>query len=428
MRPLLLLLTTALLMPARAASDANYSEAKVGSFTLPPLLVARDGSKITTAGQWTNQRRAEILELFREHVYGHSPAKTDDLKFEVTGTKTDALGGSATRKFVHLTLTNHPQWRGLDLMLYVPNGLTQPAPVFVGLSFGGNHAVATETDVPLNPRWMPAFKPGQPGNQATEAARGNEASRWPLETLIKQGYAVATAYCGDLEPDHPQGWKDGLRAALSPAGATAQWQPNDWGAIGAWAWGLSRILDYLETDRAIDAKHAAVIGHSRLGKTALWAGAQDERFAITFSNESGEGGAALSRRNFGETTKRITSNFPHWFCSNYVKYGDDPNANPVDQHMLIALAAPRPIYIASAEADKWSDPRGEFLSGQVASEVWALFGRTGTGTPEWPAVNQPVGDCVGYHLRSGQHDVIAYDWEQYLKFANRHFARNRPGF
>ncbi|MCX6879848.1 MAG: acetylxylan esterase [Verrucomicrobia bacterium] len=422
MHPLLVLLATSSLTFAQAAREANYDEAKVGTFTLPPLLVAQDGSKVTTAEQWTKQRRAEVIGLFREHVYGHSPAKTDDLKFEVTGTKDDALGGLATRKFVHLTLTKHPQWQGLDLMLYVPNARRQPAPVFVGLSFGGNHAVSTEPDVPLNPRRMPGLKNGKSGNQASEPTRGSEASRWPLEMLIKHGYAVATAWYGDLEPDHPQGWKDGLRAALSPDGVNTRWQPNDWGAIGAWAWGLSRMLDYLETDPAIDARHAVVIGHSRLGKTALWAGAQDERFAITISNESGEGGAALSRRNFGETTQRITTSFPHWFCGNYAKYADDPNANPVDQHMLIALAAPRPLYIASADGDPWSDPHGEFLSGQLAGEVWALFGKAGTGTSTWPAVNHPVGDCVGYHLRTGKHDVTAYDWEQYLNFAERHFA------
>ena len=417
--PIALLSATAL---ADTHSEANYDEAKIGPITLPPLLTAADGSKIATAADWTAKRRPEVIELFRKNVYGHTPALPDDIKFEVTATKADALGGIATRKFVHISLSKHPQWQGMDVMLYTPNGLGKPAPVFCGLSFGGNHAVSTEPDVPLSTRWMREAKDkGIVEHHATEATRGTESSRWPLEMIMKQGFAVATAYYGDIEPDFDEGWKTGLRAALSPEGASTQWKPDDWGAIGAWSWGISRMLDYCETDKAIDAKHAAVIGHSRLGKTSLWAGAQDERFAFVISNCSGEGGAALSRRNFGETTKVITKAFPHWFCANYKKYADDANANPVDQHMLIALAAPRPLYIASAEDDKWADPHGEFLSGKAAGEVYALFGKTGLGTDEWPAVNHPVGDTVGYHIRTGKHDVTDYDWEQYLKFAARHF-------
>ena len=409
---------------AQGPNEANYDEAKVGTFTLPPLLTALDGTKITTAEQWTSKRRPEVLELFRENVYGRTPPMPDDVKMEVTATKPDALGGLATRKFIHISLARHPKWAGMDVMLYIPNGLGKPAPVVCGLSFGGNHAVSKETDVPLSTRWMrPVKEKGIVQNQATEATRGTESSRWPLEMIMKAGYALATAYYGDLEPDFAEGWKQGLRAALSPQGADTKWKGDDWGAIGAWSWGLSRMLDYCETDKAIDAKHAAVIGHSRLGKTSLWAGAQDQRFGFVISNCSGEGGAALSRRNFGETTKRITTSFPHWFCTNYTKYADDANANPVDQHMLIALMAPRAMYIASAEQDKWADPHGEFLSGKAAGEVYALFGKTGVGVEEWPAVNHPVGDWIGYHIRTGIHDVTDYDWEQYLKFADRHFKQ-----
>ena len=418
--PLALTLSTAAF--ADTHSEANYDEAKVGPITLPPLLVDADGSKITSAEQWTTKRRPEILELFREHVYGHTPAMPGDVKMEVTATKADALGGLATRKFVHISLSQHPQWPGMDVMLYIPNGLAKPAPVFCGLSFGGNHAVSKESDIPLSTRWMREAKDkGIVDHHATEATRGTESSRWALGMILKKGYAVATAYYGDIEPDFAEGWKTGLRAALSPDGANTQWKANDWGAIGAWSWGLSRMLDYCETDKAIDAKHAAVIGHSRLGKTSLWAGAQDERFGFVISNCSGEGGAALSRRNFGETTKVITKSFPHWFCANYTKYADDANANPVDQHMLIALMAPRAVYIASAEKDTWADPKGEFLSGKATGIVYSLFGKTGLGVDEWPAINHPVGDWVGYHIRTGIHDVTDYDWEQYLKFADRHF-------
>ena len=410
--------------PGISPDEVNYEETKVPAFVLPPLLVCNDGTTVTTSAQWISKRRAEILELFSGHVYGRSPAIPDDLKFEVIAVRENAMGGLATRKLVRIMLAKHPQWAGIDMMLYVPNGRKTPAPAFVGLSFGGNHAVTTETDVALSTRWMRASKDkGIVDNRATEASRGSESSRWPLEMILKRGYAVATAYYGDIEPDHAQGWKDGLRATLSKDGADTRWKAHDWGAIGAWSWGLSLMLDYCETDSRVDAKRCAVIGHSRLGKTALWTGARDERFAIVISNNSGEGGAAITRRNFGETTRRITTSFPHWFCPRYATYSDRGNDLPVDQHMLIALAAPRPVYIASALEDRWADPRGEFLSGKCAGDVYALFARTGVGAEEWPAPDRPVGDFIGYHLRTGTHDITAYDWQQYLDFADRHFTR-----
>ncbi|MDB6140879.1 MAG: acetyl xylan esterase, partial [Verrucomicrobiaceae bacterium] len=217
--PFILAMSTA---PAFADphSEANFDETKVGSINLPPLLTAGDGSTISTAEQWTATRRPEILELFRENVYGHTPPMPDDLKMEVTATKADALGGIATRKFIHISLARHPQWQGMDVMLYIPNGLGKPAPVICGLSFGGNHAVSKETDVPLSTRWMHESKDKNiVDHHATEATRGTESSRWPLEMILKAGYAVATAYYGDIEPDFAEGWKTGLRAALSPAGA-----------------------------------------------------------------------------------------------------------------------------------------------------------------------------------------------------------------
>jgi len=423
MHRLLILMLATTFASAQNHDEANYDEAKIPAYTLPPLLVCKDGSAVTSSEQWTRKRRAEVLELYRDYELGHTPVIDDTPKFEVLSSKTDALGGIATRTLVRITLPKYPQWPGIDMMLYLPNQ-KKPAPVFVGLSFGGNHAVSQEADVPLSTRWMRESKDKAIVNhRATEASRGTESSRWPLEMILKSGYALATAYYGDIEPDHPEGWKEGLRAAVSKDGANTSWKANDWGAIGAWAWGVSRILDYCKTDSAIDARHAAVIGHSRLGKTSLWAGAQDERFGIVISNNSGEGGAAITRRNFGETCKRITTSFPHWFCPTYGTYAERVNELPIDQHMLIALAAPRAIYIASAEDDKWADPHGEFLSGKHAGEVYALFGKKGVGVDAWPAVNQPVGDSIAYHIRTGKHDVTDYDWEQYLKFADRHFGK-----
>ncbi len=417
MRTATFLLLAASALAQTPRPGVNYDEAKVGNDPLPDL-------QLTTAENWTNQRRPEILKLFEDHVFGKTPANIGAPKFAVTSTKADALGGIATRKIIHLSLPNRPAWQGMDVMLYIPNHVSAPAGCFVGLSFGGNQAVSTETDVPISTRWMREGKDkGVVNNRATAASRGTSSSRWPLAMILKRGFAVATNYYGDIEPDHADGWKDGLRAAVSPDGANTVWKNGDWGAIGAWAWGLSRVVDYLETDKLIDTKRLAVIGHSRLGKTSLWAGAQDQRFSFIISNDSGEGGAALMRRDYGETTAIITKAFPHWFTPTYASYAGNAAACPIDHHMLIALAAPRPIYIASAVDDQWADPKGEFLSGKFASPVYALFGKQGVIATEHPAIDTPVGDSIGYHVRSGKHDVTDYDWTQYLNFAARHWAK-----
>jgi hypothetical protein len=241
-----------------------------------------------------------------------------------------------------------------------------------------------------------------------------------VEELLARGYGLATAYYGDLEPDHAAGWQTGIRSQLQQVLHT---QPGEWGAIGAWAWGMSRMMDYFETDKAIQARQVVLQGHSRIGKAALWAGANDTRFAALISNESGEGGAALSRRWYGETIKRLNTSFPHWFGPNYKKYNDKPNDLPVDQHALLALIAPRPLYVASAAEDTWSDPKGEFLSAQATEPVYQLYHLKGLGTVPMPGLNQPVGERVRYHIRSGKHDVTAYDWQQYLAFADTWLGR-----
>jgi hypothetical protein len=403
----------------------NYDEAKVPAYTLPDPLICADGTKVSDAKTWEKKRRPDLLRTFEEQVYGRAPRKPHGLtRYEVTSLATNALGGKATRKEVTVWLTGTPGGPSFSLLLYVPNAARQPVPAFLGLNFNGNHAVSHEPGIRLSDRWMVSERsPCIVRNRATEACRGIEAARWPVENILARGYALATVYYGDLEPDFSEGWKLGVRAALSKAGTNTVFKPDEWGAIGAWAWGLSRALDCLETDGAVDAKRVALVGHSRLGKTALWAGACDERFAIVISNESGEGGAALARRRFGERTADLNRRFPHWFCGSFKQYSEREDAQPVDQHELIALIAPRPVYVASAEEDRWADPRGEFLAAKGAEPVYRLFGKVGLGVDDQPPLNQPAGDFIRYHVRSGKHDVTDYDWEQYLHFADRHFKR-----
>ena len=256
-------------------------------------------------------------------------------------------------------------------------------------------------------------------NRATEGTRGAHSSLWNVETVVARGYATATVYYGDLSEDRREGLTKDV-GALFNTNATEARRPDEWGAIGIWAWGLSRALDVLAEDPEIDARRVAVHGHSRLGKAALWAGAQDERFGMVISNNSGCGGAALSMRDYGETVDAINTSFPFWFAKAFRAYNGRESALPVDQHELLALVAPRPLHVASAEDDRWADPRGEFLALKHAEPVYALFGRQGLGVAGWPPVNQPVlGDAQAYHYRTGPHSITPYDWAQYLDFADR---------
>lgn len=411
-------------LPAKTQTQqfvANYDESKVGSYTLPDPLTMNDSRKVTNASQW-RARRLEILKLYETYVYGRTPAAAKAARISVAETSRDAkaLGGLATRKEVTVYLTGKKDGPKMSVLFYIPNERKQPAPVFIGLNFNGNQAISIDPGISLATSWLRDGKEtGAVNNRATEQSRGTEASRWAVEMILKRGYAVATIYNGDLFPDH----KDGLKESVIPyffKSGQSSLEAEDWNAIGAWAWGLSRAVDYIEKDKDLDAKRIALIGHSRLGKGALWAGAQDERFALVVSNESGEGGAALARRNYGETVERINTAFPHWFNANFKKYNQDVASLPVDQHMLLALMAPRPLYIASAEGDQWADPRGEFLSAKAADPVYRLLGTDGLGAKEMPGLHQPVMTTIGHHIRAGKHDVTNYDWEQYLNFADKH--------
>ncbi len=399
--------------------DVIYDEAKVPTYTLPDPLVCLDGTKVMTPELWRSKRRPEILELFRTHMYGKAPiGKPGEMTFEVFDLDKNALNGKATRKQVRILFTGKPDGLSMDLLIYLPNDVKRPVPVFLLLNFFGNHAIHPDPAIRIKPVWFKGEK-----ITPSEDSRGRDRSI-PVERILARGYGIATAYYGDIAPDFPGTFQHGIFAAFDKLFGEKR-PPDAWGAISAWAWGLSRVLDYFEVDKDIDAKWVVVLGHSRLGKTALWAGAQDERFAIVISNNSGCGGAALSRRRFGETVAIINSAFPHWFCENFKRYNDRENELPIDQHMLVALTAPRPVYIASADEDLWADPRGEFLAAKFADPVYKLLGKEGLPTQEMPALNQPVMGTIGYHIRSGGHGLTEYDWERYMDFADKHFRQNR---
>ncbi|MEN9678339.1 MAG: hypothetical protein RIS76_4235 [Verrucomicrobiota bacterium] len=409
-------------LPAEGAQSipTNEDEAAVPPYTLPNPLVFESGRVITNASSWP-WRRAELLTLFGDHVYGRTPKGLPRRAATVVSIDRNALGGLATRKIVRVPLTRKESGPYLDLLVYLPNTARGPVPLVLGYNFDGNHTVTADPAVPLPHSWVPNRLPsGVTDHRARNEDRGNAASAWPIERILQRGYGLATAYYGDVEPDFDGGWREGLRGGVARDGTNHVFAPHEWGAIGAWAWGLSRAMDYLKTDPGVDRKRVAVIGHSRLGKTSLWAGAQDERFALVIANESGEGGAALARRWFGETVWRINTSFPHWFCGRFKDYNTNVAALPVDQHQLIAMSAPRPVYVGSAEEDRWADPRGEFLGLKNAEPVYALYGLPGLGVNDLPPVNQPVGGTLGYHVRTGKHALTAYDWEQYLDFADRH--------
>ncbi|MCA9412493.1 MAG: acetylxylan esterase [Candidatus Omnitrophica bacterium] len=403
--------------------EPNYDESKVPEYTLPDPLVLSNGEKVTDAKTWKEVRRPEILNLFAEEVYGKTPEAPDLLRYQVIETSDEALDGKAIRKQVRIFFTQDKADPKMDLLIYLPKGAEKPFPLMIGLNFYGNHTIHSDPAIILSDSWMRKNEDkGIVDNRATEDSRGASADRWAVDMILDRGYGLATAYYGDIDPDFDDGFQNGIQPLFYKEGQNKP-APDEWGSIGAWAYGLSRAMDYFEQDEDINENQVAVMGHSRLGKTSLWAGAQDERFAIVISNDSGCGGAALSRRRFGETVARINNVFPHWFCDNFNKYNDNESALPVDQHMLIALIAPRPAYVASAVDDRWADPKGEFLSVVHAEPVYQLLGEPGFGSTEMPEVDHPIMDTLGYHIRTGGHNVTDFDWKAYLDFADKHFGR-----
>jgi hypothetical protein len=359
-----------------------YDEGNVPKFTLPDPLVMLNGDKVKDIDTWKQKRRPEILKLFETNVYGRNVVgRPDGMTWKVTAENRSDMNGIAITKTVTIYFTGKDDGPKMDVNIVLPAGAAKkPVPIF------------------LVPGWVRSY-----------------------QLLLNHGFGLANFNPNQVEPDNKDGYPKSIRKFFAKPDQN-QPEPDEWGTIGAWAWAMSRTMDYIVTDKDIDAKKVCIMGVSRYGKVAMWAGAQDERFAIVFSGESGCGGAVIVRRGFGETVKSINGYAPHWFCGNFKNYNNRVNDLPVDWHMLVALMAPRPVYIATAEQDLWGDPHGSFLSGRYAEPVYQLFGEKGLNVEDVPPVETPVGDFIGYHNRKGPHGLNDYDWQQFINFADRHFG------
>lgn len=387
---------------------------------LPDPLVMFDGSRVTSAEQWSRQRRPELKALFAHYMYGQAPPPPTNVRGAVARVDRQFFGGKATKQEVSISF-GPPGTPSIELLLIVPNRRSGPAPVFVGLNFCGNHTVVDDPTVALARGWLPERCPGCVDGRATEAGRGKQVDVWNAELIIDRGYALATCYSGDIDPDRPD-FTDGVHPHYLRAGQSAA-GPHEWGTIAAWAWGLSRAVDYLVTDPAIDSRRIAVVGHSRLGKTALLAAALDERIALAIPSQAGCGGTSPSRGTVGESVQRINTSFPHWFNDTFPRFNQQVERLPFDQHCLVALVAPRPVLLSNAVEDTWANPAGQFEVLQAASPVYALLGVEGLAAESMPEPGRLVSSPLGYFIRPGKHSMSRVDWQAFLDFADARLGK-----
>jgi hypothetical protein len=402
--------------PSTPELPVNYDEAKVGTYTLPDPLRLANGKSVKDAKTWINQRRPELVRLFEENEYGRAPGRPKGMSFDVFDKGTPALDGRVLRKQVTIYLTEAKDGPKFDLLIYLPPDAKKPVPMLLNVGFGANSGAAPD----------PGIKPGEMwsrDHKRIPAPVGGRGGRGPSDAAvidyISHGYGWATFNYTDVDPDFSGGVALGVRGAYLKPGQTEP-APDEWGTIAAWAWGMSRAMDYLETDKAVDPKRVAIYGVSRLGKTVMWAGARDTRFAMVIASCSGEGGAALSRRDYGETVGSLNFHFAYQFCTNYQKYGKHVDQLPFDAHELVALIAPRPVLLQTGDKDLWSDPKGEFLAAVAAEPVYKLLGKQGLGTDQWPAAGEPILHDIGYYMHAGGHGSLPADRAIYLKFMDIH--------
>ncbi|MFA1822298.1 acetylxylan esterase [Virgibacillus oceani] len=386
---LLLLITFTIVIYSSIITVASAND-EIGSRQVPNPLITLEGDKIENKAQWQQVRRPEVLELFRDNIYGRASVdRPDSLEFDVVDVKEDMMDGEATRKQIDISYEGPNGEDEFRLLLFVPNDIDRPVPTFL---FMNNR-----------------------GYENMDPDREEKTEFWPAEEIIDNGYAAAVFQVSEVAPDSPDSFDEGVHGVFDPQEETRA--SDAWGTIAGWSWGASRAMDYLETELTIDSNRVGVVGHSRGGKAALWAGAIDERFDLVISNNSGNTGAAISRGKVGETIEDINTSFPHWFNENYKSYNGNEYDLPVDQHMLIASMAPRLVYVSSASEDTWADPESEFLSLKYAESVYQLFGMEGLEINNMPDNDTPShGEGMGYHVRTGEHNLKIYDWENFMDF------------
>jgi hypothetical protein len=414
----LVLLAVLGVTPSPAGKEALAPADKLPAHKdLPDPLVMLNGQRVATKEQWFKERRPELKMLFQHYMYGYAPPAPDQVVVTVERTDPKALGSKATLKEVTIALGG-PDGPRIHLLLVVPNKRSGPAPVFVGMNFAGNHAVLNDPKIRLPTAWMYPGRKGVKDNRATDEGRGSEVDVWAIEQTIDRGYAVATFYSGDVDPDRPDA-REGVQKFFGPK------QPgeHDWGTIMAWAWGIQRVIDYLETDRDFDPQRVIVVGHSRLGKTALLAGAFDERIAVVIAHQAGMGGSAPSRGTVGESIKRINTSFPHWFNGAYKRFNDQPEKLPFDQHCLVALCAPRPVLFTNAVEDSWANPAGQFQVLLAADPVYRFLGVDGLAAKQPPEIGKLMDSRLGYWIRDGKHSMTRDDWKLFVDFADKHLGK-----
>ena len=400
-----------------AGIHVNYDEALVGTYTLPDPLKLENGKPVRDAKTWNEKRRPELIRLFEENEYGRAPGRPAGMSFDVFDKGTPAFDGLATRKQVTIYFSKDKNGPKMDLLEYLPASAKGPVPLLLQIGFTANSAMVDDAGV----------KPGEiwgRDKKRVPAPKSGGFFHLDVKPILDRGYGVATFYYGDVDPDFLGGLPYGVRALYLKPGQTEPAR-DEWGAIAAWAWGMSRAMDYLETDPGVDAKRVAIYGVSRLGKTVMWAGAHDPRFALVIASCSGEGGAALSRRDYGETIAHLVAptRFPYQFCANYAKYAKHVDQLPVDAHELVALVAPRPLLLQTGSTDTWSDPKGEFLAAVAAAPVYRLLGKDPLDTDQWPPAGQAILHDIGYFMHEGPHGTLPADWDVFLRFMDMHWKR-----
>ncbi len=391
---------------------------------LPSPLVMFDGAAVTSPQQWFAERRPELKALFEHYMYGPIPRQHRPVQANLVGEYGDFLAGNAILKLVQLD-TGPGTAPKIDLMLVLPKKVVAPVPVFLVMNFCGNQALTVDPRVPLTRSWVADTCSGCISNTATQTSRGAQAADWPLEEIVRRGYALASFYSGDIDPDRSDR-STGIYAWLAERNSGKN-EPASRGTLAAWAWGFERCVDYLVTETNVDQRHIAALGHSRNGKTALLAAAFDERIAMAFPHQAGCGGTAPSRGKTGESVKAINDRFPHWFNALFKQFNEAPERLPFDQNCLLALCAPRPVLVSAAQGDQWSNPTGQFEVAQGADPVYRFLGVEGLGTTQMPEPGRLVGNRLGYYIRDGKHSMTAQDWEVFMDFADRQWARPESG-